>query len=105
MGDRLGRPARPRLGLTRVVDPGHGAPAVRLPAYALRLPEGPAGRPRYAFLGHPDLSRVHPPWTFSERMGEGYFAQAGEFRLTLLARTPRPFVTVVTVLVERRATG
>jgi hypothetical protein len=92
----------PRQTLTRVAEPGHGAPPFTFPRRALRLPDSRDGRPRYAFLGHPDHARVQPPWQYLERMGEGYFARAGEFQLTLLARTPRPLVTVVTLLVGRR---
>lgn len=103
MGDRLDRPTGHPSVVTRVAQLGRGAPPFTFPRHALRLPDR-AGRPRYAFLGHPDLSRVRPPWRFLERMGEGYFAQAGEFRLTMLARTPRPFITVVTLLVQRSAT-
>ena len=87
--------------MTRVADPGGGAPAFVFPRHALRVPDRHrAARSRYVFLGHPDLSQVLPPWRYLERMGEAYFAQTDDFRLTLLAHTPGPFLTAVRLLVE-----
>lgn len=86
--------------MTRVADPGLRAPPFTFPRHALRLASHRAGRSRYVFLGHPDLSQVQAPWRYLERMGEAYFAETDDFRLTLLARSPRPYLTEVRLLVE-----
>jgi hypothetical protein len=96
----VGQSGRVGRWVTRVAEPGRGAPPFAFPRHALRIAGRRTGRSRYVFLGYPDLSQVRPPWRYLERMGEAYFAQAHEFRLTLLARNPRPFLTEVTLRVE-----
>jgi hypothetical protein len=89
------------LALTRVADPGRGAPPYELARRALQVPSRTPGRtPRLVFLGAVDLTDTRPPWTYLERMGDAHFASTAGYRVTLVEHHPRPLVTVVKLWAE-----
>lgn len=99
------RRPRPRA-VTRVARLDHeGRPlSFRLPAWGLRLADGPRAA-RFLLPGSPSFGRAPSPWRYVEQMGAAHRLEADGLRLTVVTRRRGRLLTEVELLVERDPAG